>query len=266
VYDLILNILTVAYIAIMALVAGCVSMCEDKALGVAAWHLTFPISAQKQWLVKLLVTVGVAVLLGLVLPTALAAVALITSKVGLIGAILDSQSQGSLWFLLLAAFLVLLGFWCASFCETTVRAILMSMVTVAVFGTISIFADWCSDQLSASHQLWAVTSISPLFAILIVELVALWQSFAQFQRAFSTKGLVFKRSLVLATCFFFVSLSLLYVEKRNQRMIPEPLPIPAKHEYRERVSTATTHMCSMILSPNCEHLISVAPSIKRAKS
>ena len=26
------------------------------------------------------------------------------------------------------------------------------------------------------------------------------------------------------------------------------------------------HMCSMTLSPNCEHLISVAPSIKRAKS
>src|ERR1700756_919274 len=26
------------------------------------------------------------------------------------------------------------------------------------------------------------------------------------------------------------------------------------------------HMCSITLSPNCEHLISVAPSIKRAKS
>ena len=26
------------------------------------------------------------------------------------------------------------------------------------------------------------------------------------------------------------------------------------------------HICSMMLSPNCEHLISVAPSIKRAKS
>src|SRR4026209_1673964 len=26
------------------------------------------------------------------------------------------------------------------------------------------------------------------------------------------------------------------------------------------------HICSMTLSPNCEHLISVAPSIKRAKS
>ena len=27
-----------------------------------------------------------------------------------------------------------------------------------------------------------------------------------------------------------------------------------------------THMCSMMLSPNSEHLISVAPSIWRAKS
>src|SRR4029077_15873261 len=26
------------------------------------------------------------------------------------------------------------------------------------------------------------------------------------------------------------------------------------------------HICSIMLSPNCEHLISVAPSIKRAKS
>src|SRR5205823_12277296 len=31
-------------------------------------------------------------------------------------------------------------------------------------------------------------------------------------------------------------------------------------------SSFSCHICSMMLSPNCEHLISVAPSIKRAKS
>src|SRR5205823_14219671 len=31
-------------------------------------------------------------------------------------------------------------------------------------------------------------------------------------------------------------------------------------------SSFSCHICSMMLLPNCEHLISVAPSIKRAKS
>ena len=34
----------------------------------------------------------------------------------------------------------------------------------------------------------------------------------------------------------------------------------------QRISSFSAHICSMMLSPNCEHLISVAPSIKRAKS
>jgi hypothetical protein len=33
-----------------------------------------------------------------------------------------------------------------------------------------------------------------------------------------------------------------------------------------RASSLTNHICSITLSPNCEHLISVAPSISRAKS
>jgi hypothetical protein len=37
-------------------------------------------------------------------------------------------------------------------------------------------------------------------------------------------------------------------------------------EYRERSSLSVAYMWAMMLSPNAEHLISVAPSIWRAKS
>jgi hypothetical protein len=37
-------------------------------------------------------------------------------------------------------------------------------------------------------------------------------------------------------------------------------------EQEHERATRAPHICSIMLSPNCEHLISVAPSIKRAKS
>jgi hypothetical protein len=60
------------YLAVLPLIAGAVSVAEEKAWGVADWHLSLPPSALKQWSAKLLVALGTSLVLGLVLPVGLA--------------------------------------------------------------------------------------------------------------------------------------------------------------------------------------------------
>lgn len=47
---------------------GIVSTAEERNLGVHEWHLTLPVSARRQWCVKVIVALGVNAVLGLLLP------------------------------------------------------------------------------------------------------------------------------------------------------------------------------------------------------
>ncbi|MBI5801769.1 MAG: ABC transporter permease [Verrucomicrobia bacterium] len=49
-------------------IAGIVSTAEERSLGVHEWHLTLPVSARRQWFIKVLVALAVNVALGLLLP------------------------------------------------------------------------------------------------------------------------------------------------------------------------------------------------------
>jgi hypothetical protein len=53
-------------------IAGIVAVAEERSLGVHEWHLTLPVSARRQWGVKVLVALGVNVAFGLLLPGLLA--------------------------------------------------------------------------------------------------------------------------------------------------------------------------------------------------
>ena len=50
------------------LMIGAGTIAEERRLGTLDWQLTFPCSVQKQWAVKILVAVGLALVLGVVLP------------------------------------------------------------------------------------------------------------------------------------------------------------------------------------------------------
>ena len=49
-------------------IAGIVSTAEERSLGLLDWHLTLPVSARRQWFIKVLVALAVNVVLGLLLP------------------------------------------------------------------------------------------------------------------------------------------------------------------------------------------------------
>ncbi len=60
------------YPLILPFIAGALSVAEEKAWGVADWQVTLPPSLRKQWSIKMLVALATSLILGLLLPAALA--------------------------------------------------------------------------------------------------------------------------------------------------------------------------------------------------
>ena len=59
------------YALILPLIAGAISVAEERGWGMAEWHLTLPPSALTQWSAKMLATLSTSLVLGLLLPAAL---------------------------------------------------------------------------------------------------------------------------------------------------------------------------------------------------
>ena len=126
------DVITGIYAPVACLLAGCVSLGEEKALGLFASQLTLPLSAVWQWVIKLAVGAGTAAVLCLGLPLLLFWVtgALIdVSGSGLI----NEHDNGFLALSCICGVIFLLGFWAISMFSNTVKAAL-----VAVFGLIAV--------------------------------------------------------------------------------------------------------------------------------
>ena len=66
-----LNALAVLYAGVLAMLFGSMASAEERQMGTAEWQILLPMPAWQQWAVKAGVTLGLAVLLGIVLPAAL---------------------------------------------------------------------------------------------------------------------------------------------------------------------------------------------------
>ena len=218
VYVGILNGLTGVHIVIIALLSGCVSLGDEKTLGVTAWHLTLPVSARRQWFVKLAVSAATAVVVGVILPLFLSCLTLVKDKVGLIN--VTSRDIAAL----IAAIwvLVVLGFWCASFWENTVRAALSTIVALVGIGTFAQLGAWVASEYFSGLQTSLVVSVishlqlapdffehheamipySIALVCLVVAVIALAQSLAQFRRVRSSRFAMLKNALILAAITF----------------------------------------------------------------
>lgn len=110
----------VLFLPLMGILAGSLSLGEERTLGTQAWHMTLPVSARRQWLVKL----AMAVLAGLACSILLPLLVLIAA-----GSIFGSPFMFvdlrplRAW-LLVIPLLSLASFWCACASSGTVRAAL----------------------------------------------------------------------------------------------------------------------------------------------
>ena len=103
------SVMTLLYICFLPFMPGSLGSAEERQLGTIEWQSLMPLAAWKQWLVKVVVVVGVAGMLGVGLPALLTAIPDRVSVVALVVAVLLLSAGGlyvssafdtSLWALL----------------------------------------------------------------------------------------------------------------------------------------------------------------------
>jgi hypothetical protein len=126
---------------IIAILAGTLSLGEESASGTHSWHLTLPVSAFRQWQIKL----GMALLAGVMgaglLPMLIAGRLFGSSRS------LADVHLGTGW-LVVVLLLTFAAFWCACAANATVRAVLWVVPVMIVLGLANQFGEWGGRELT----------------------------------------------------------------------------------------------------------------------
>ncbi len=214
-YEALYVVLPGTYVPVAVLLAGAISLGEERTLGLAAWHLTLPVSARRQWLVKLAVAAAVAIGLAVVLPGLLALATLPEVRQQL-----HTSEPFRAWFSPGVALgtIFALSFWAATMLGNTMRAAVAAILGSGVLVLCFVLAHWCADQYGGLEletglfctltawrhlpmgffhgvDLWLWWSLAT--PAVLVSLVALGQSLAQFRRAQFGSAVVAKCAALL---------------------------------------------------------------------
>ncbi|MDR3675687.1 MAG: hypothetical protein P4N24_09370 [Acidobacteriota bacterium] len=127
---------------IIAILAGSMSLGEEKTSGRHAWHMTLPVSAWRQWLVKLLTALFVGVVCAGLLP-----LLLLGGGRLLLGARFLGVDADFPWFWLCAMLLLCAAsFWCACAASGTVSAVLWLFPMLIAIPLAPAAAAWIVDK------------------------------------------------------------------------------------------------------------------------
>ena len=134
-------------------IAGIVSTAEERGLGLLDWHLTLPVSARRQWFVKVLVALGVNVGLGILLPGVLAQAA---------GGLLNGQSlelgvhNGEQHFLIANAVIFCGALYASTVSANSMRALVGAIVLFVAGALVLNFADYLAASYPNEHDIYKV--------------------------------------------------------------------------------------------------------------
>ncbi len=134
-------------------IAGIVSTAEERGLGLLDWHLTLPVSARRQWFIKVLVALGVNVGLGILLPGVLAQAA---------GGLLNGQPlelgvhNGELHFLIANAVLFCGALYASTVSANSMRALVGAIVLFVAGALVLNFADYLAASYPNEHDIYKV--------------------------------------------------------------------------------------------------------------
>ncbi len=140
-------------------IAGIVSTAEERSLGLLDWHLTLPVSARRQWFIKVLVALGVNVGLGILLPGVLAQAA---------GSLLEGKPlelgvhNGEQHFLIANAVIFCAALYASTVSANSMRALVGAIVLFVAGAGVLNFADF----VAAFHpqQAYAATAVRDYLA------------------------------------------------------------------------------------------------------
>jgi hypothetical protein len=225
--DVVLTVLVASYMPLSLIIAATISVGEETSLGVHAWHLTYPVAPAVQCWIKFGVATAVVALLGLALPLGLVAVA--PFAVALPAGELQLPALSTT--VLLAAGILLIGFWASTLVRHTVRAAVTTAVAIGVLALVTAVGGWIGMRLGIGTEL--LTSLmgtlqlrpdalhpfalgltnrrfewlASVVALVVVGTLALRQSLAAFGTARIDRGRIVRSSAQLAivamlTAFF----------------------------------------------------------------
>src|SRR5215813_3357276 len=222
-------LLAVLLCFLITVLAGSISLGEEKTIGTQAWHLTLPLSASLQWLIKLLVALAVCFIcaLGVVFIVMLV-------RAWLSGAPHFYFDRTPLWFWIFYAVLsTLLAFWCTCHVKGTVRAVLCFFPLVFLMGLAMASGsnmgfhavqnskttlDWFLSRFDpfADDRIFTIVlspadGIAPFLVLGIAPLiiVALIQSLRAFVSPYDERKLPIARSAIPLLAILFLSTTLL---------------------------------------------------------
>jgi len=129
---------------LIAILAGCLSLGEERTSGTHSWHMTLPVPARRQWLIKLVMTMFAGFVCAVLLPTLV-----VTAGGFVFGSpvrFVDPRSE-MVW---LPAVLLLsfASFWCACAVSGTVRAALWVGPAMGAVFLASRCGDWVAGKLA----------------------------------------------------------------------------------------------------------------------
>lgn len=199
---------TIIYVPLVLLICGCVSLGEEKKLGLHQQNLTLPIAWKTQWAVKLSIAIVLGVVFAMLLPTMLVMFGSVLSFKQLDTGLKHLLAQPNLpWvFSLICAAVVSVSFWAATMTNRTIHATFLSgftIVVIAVFHTmgrnvsfaVGQFTGYPVDWITAHLHLdldWGIAHTAEVFYLsyLMVGLL-----FPLVSRAFYPKQQISKASI-----------------------------------------------------------------------
>lgn len=140
------DVLTCLYAPVSSLLAGCISLGEEKAMGLTASQLALPFSTWLQWLLKLAVCAGTAAILGLGLPIMLFWVTGAFANLHSSG-LMNPSDNGILALACISALMFLLGYWAISLTANTVRAALVAIAGMIILPALAALGAYCGGLL-----------------------------------------------------------------------------------------------------------------------
>ncbi|HVH69641.1 MAG TPA: hypothetical protein VNB49_00840 [Candidatus Dormibacteraeota bacterium] len=162
-------VLAIVLSVLMALLAGTLSLGEEKTWGTHALQLTLPLSISAQWLVKLLVALFTSVVCAAALP-----ISVLMVSGWLSGAPLRYFGDTPLWFFPLAVVIVtLIAFWCSCATQGTVRTVVWFYVVLFGLGFAILSGPWLGERVSYARGLFdiAVTRLDPIRVYRVVSVI-----------------------------------------------------------------------------------------------
>jgi hypothetical protein len=136
-------IMAVAFTPLIAVLSGSLPLGEEKTSGTHSWHLTLPVSAARQWFIKLATALFTSLTCAALLP-----ILALNLSHSLFGApvLLVDPDHWTNWALPIAL-LTFASFWCACTVNGTVRAALTVFPALIALGLAGRFGLWVTNGL-----------------------------------------------------------------------------------------------------------------------